>query len=33
MKAFSYKVMSLGAAGVLIAPPSNLRREDQINGY
>ncbi|MGO4572123.1 dihydrodipicolinate synthase family protein [Microvirga sp. 2TAF3] len=33
MSALSAKVMNAGAAGVMIAPPSNLRTDDQIVSY
>jgi 4-hydroxy-tetrahydrodipicolinate synthase len=33
MKALSDAAMDLGAAGVMVAPPSNLRTDDQIIGY
>src|SRR5258707_10272681 len=33
MKELTDKVMSLGAAGVMVAPPVNLRTDDQIVGY
>ncbi|OYV35582.1 MAG: dihydrodipicolinate synthase family protein [Rhodospirillales bacterium 20-64-7] len=33
MRALSAEVMAAGAAGVMIAPPPNLRTDDQITGY
>jgi 4-hydroxy-tetrahydrodipicolinate synthase len=33
MRALARESMELGAAGVMIAPPSNLRTDDQIIGY
>jgi 4-hydroxy-tetrahydrodipicolinate synthase len=33
MRALARDSMELGAAGVMIAPPSNLRTDDQITGY
>ncbi len=33
MRALTHHVMSEGAAGVMIAPPSHLRTDDQIVGY
>ena len=33
MRALTQEVMSLGAAGVMIAPPNTLRTDDQIVGY
>jgi 4-hydroxy-tetrahydrodipicolinate synthase len=33
MKALAGEVMSLGAAGVMVAPPTTLRTDDQIVGY
>jgi 4-hydroxy-tetrahydrodipicolinate synthase len=33
MRSLARKSMDLGAAGVMIAPPSNLRTDDQIVGY
>jgi 4-hydroxy-tetrahydrodipicolinate synthase len=33
MKALAHSAMDIGAAGVMIAPPSNLRSDDQIIGY
>jgi len=33
MRALTHEVMSLGAAGVMIAPPNTLRTDDQIVGY
>lgn len=33
MKALSDAAMDLGAVGVMVAPPSNLRTDDQIIGY
>jgi 4-hydroxy-tetrahydrodipicolinate synthase len=33
MRALARQSMELGAAGVMIAPPSNLRTDDQIVGY
>jgi 4-hydroxy-tetrahydrodipicolinate synthase len=33
MRALSHAVMERGAAGVMIAPPSSLRTDDQIVGY
>ena len=33
MKELSEQVMDMGAAGVMIAPPGNLRTDDQIYGY
>ncbi len=33
MRALTHDVMDAGAAGVMIAPPSNLRTDDQIVGY
>ena len=33
MRALTLDVMAAGAAGVMIAPPNNLRTDDQITGY
>ncbi|HEV7339978.1 MAG TPA: dihydrodipicolinate synthase family protein [Bosea sp. (in: a-proteobacteria)] len=33
MRSLARQVMDLGAGGVMIAPPSNLRTDDQITGY
>ena len=33
MRALARELMELGAAGVMIAPPSNLRTDEQITGY
>ena len=33
MRTLAHAAMELGAAGVMIAPPSNLRTDDQIVGY
>ena len=33
MRALARESMELGAAGVMIAPPSNLRTDEQITGY
>lgn len=33
MRSLARQVMDLGAAGVMIAPPSSLRTDDQITGY
>ena len=33
MRALAHGAMSIGAAGVMIAPPSHLRTDDQIVGY
>ncbi len=33
MRALTHEVMSMGAAGVMIAPPNTLRTDDQIVGY
>ncbi|WP_208024342.1 dihydrodipicolinate synthase family protein [Amycolatopsis pithecellobii] len=33
MRTLTEEVMSLGASGVMIAPPANLRTDDQIVGY
>jgi 4-hydroxy-tetrahydrodipicolinate synthase len=33
MRALARESMAAGAAGVMIAPPSNLRTDDQITGY
>ena len=33
MRSLARQVMDLGAGGVMIAPPTNLRTDDQITGY